>query len=664
MKKVFLTLAVSLMALASTAQLQLHQLQPLTPSADSPFKTGQLFSETGKAIKASAPLKAEGETTEMDYAPSGNRYDITGLQNQKAGMKMAQALQITNSATQKFGGNNIYKFYFFTGYNVTASQNSYVNTIKEATVFLTYDLKNFDPFYTQTVELSSNGLEFTEVILDTPYLIEAGKPVYIGYYYTLSAEDDGTLVYDYINHGNDVSGGWYGAMPAPTETNPNPTWTFNNASQQLGFFCIGVGIKGTKMPQNEMSASALDIPVSTYQNTEFEVSLDVENTAANTITSFEVEVQIGEQAAKKYTFNEETTGGALSIPYGYGGTITLSELSYDTASKDAVPVTVTVTKVNGEDNNSTAKKEIGSILILPEGKGFPRNIVIEEFTGTWCPNCPQGIVTMEKLRETYTDGSVIPIAIHNNDAMVAQTYSTIENKYATVFPSAVLNRTQYATIYPPTTCIEEIEALKACPTTAQVTATANFTDDLKNIVFKTKTTFTFDETEANNNYSLAFGVIEDNVGPYEQLSNFTPSGYGKLDGWNYNTSKVKMYFNDVARQYNAASKSSGAIPENVEAGKEYEYEYTMAFRATTQIQDHANLYAVVYLLNRKTGSVINAYMLKASEIGGVNEVVADSEFNENAPVEYFNLQGMRIAQPESGLYIVRQGNNAKVVRAN
>lgn len=664
MKKVFLTLAVSLMALASTAQLQLHQLQPLTPSADSPFKAGQLLPETGNAKKASAPLKAEGETMEMDYTPAYSPYEITGLQNQEAGMKMAQALQITNSATQTFGGNNIYKFYFYTGYNGTASKTSYVNTIEEATVFLTYDLKNFDPFYTQTVKLSSKGAEFTEVILDTPYLIETGKPVYIGYYYTLSAKDDDTLVYDYRDHGNDVSGGWYGAMPVPTENNPNPKWTFNNAAQQLGFFCMGVGIKGTKLPQNEMSASNLYVPVSTYQNTDFEVALEVENTAANTITSFDVEVQIGEQAAKKYTINKETTGQDISIPYGYGGTISLGELSYDIASKDAVPVTVTVTKVNGEDNNSTENTGSGNIVILPEGKGFPRNIVIEEFTGTWCPNCPQGIVTMEKLREKYTDGSVIPIAIHYNDEMVASTYSSIHNKYATVYPSAVLNRMQYATIYTPTTCIAEIEALKACPAAAQVTATANFTDDLKSIVFKTKTTYTFDDSEANNNYSLAFGVIEDNVGPYVQMSNFTPSQLGKLDGWKYNTSQVKMNFNDVARQYNAATKASGAIPEEVEAGIEYEYEFTMAFRATTQIQDNANLSAVVYLLNRKTGAVINAYQLKASEIGGVNDVVADSEFDENAPVEYFNLQGMRIAQPESGLYIVRQGNNAKVVRTN
>ncbi len=38
---------------------------------------------------------------------------------------------------------------------------------------------------------------------------------------------------------------------------------------------------------------------------------------------------------------------------------------------------------------------------------------------------------------------------------------------------------------------------------------------------------------------------------------------------------------------------------------------------------------------------------------GVDNVAVD---NANAPVEYFNLQGIRVAQPENGIFIVKQGN--------
>ena len=38
------------------------------------------------------------------------------------------------------------------------------------------------------------------------------------------------------------------------------------------------------------------------------------------------------------------------------------------------------------------------------------------------------------------------------------------------------------------------------------------------------------------------------------------------------------------------------------------------------------------------------------------------DFDENAPVEYFNLQGVRVENPANGLYIQRQGNKvAKVI---
>lgn len=45
---------------------------------------------------------------------------------------------------------------------------------------------------------------------------------------------------------------------------------------------------------------------------------------------------------------------------------------------------------------------------------------------------------------------------------------------------------------------------------------------------------------------------------------------------------------------------------------------------------------------------------------GVNEVAADG--NDDAPVEYFNLQGMRVNNPSNGIFIRRQGNKATKVR--
>ncbi|MGM9848106.1 MAG: chitobiase/beta-hexosaminidase C-terminal domain-containing protein [Muribaculaceae bacterium] len=61
-----------------------------------------------------------------------------------------------------------------------------------------------------------------------------------------------------------------------------------------------------------------------------------------------------------------------------------------------------------------------------------------------------------------------------------------------------------------------------------------------------------------------------------------------------------------------------------------------------------------------TGTVvIETITVEASgKLSGVENVtIAD----ENAPVEYFNLQGVRVANPENGLYIRRQGNTVSKV---
>lgn len=45
------------------------------------------------------------------------------------------------------------------------------------------------------------------------------------------------------------------------------------------------------------------------------------------------------------------------------------------------------------------------------------------------------------------------------------------------------------------------------------------------------------------------------------------------------------------------------------------------------------------------------------EEAGIEGVIVD----ENAPAEYFNLQGVRVANPANGLFIVRKGNNVSKV---
>lgn len=42
-----------------------------------------------------------------------------------------------------------------------------------------------------------------------------------------------------------------------------------------------------------------------------------------------------------------------------------------------------------------------------------RAVLIEDFTGQWCPNCPNAATEIESLMETYGSDVVIPVAIHS-----------------------------------------------------------------------------------------------------------------------------------------------------------------------------------------------------------------------------------------------------------
>lgn len=80
--------------------------------------------------------------------------------------------------------------------------------------------------------------------------------------------------------------------------------------------------------------------------------------------------------------------------------------------------------------------------------------------------------------------------------------------------------------------------------------------------------------------------------------------------------------------------------------------YTFTFSSKDQYDD-LKLDSKYKFSVTNGGETLNFYVTYSRQPNSVNAV----EFDENAPKEYFNLQGVRIAEPEAGnLYIVKQGN--------
>lgn len=595
-----------------------------------------------------APSRAEGETLSLDYSPAGQPYNAIAFENQKAGLKVALAFQLTTATANKFAGNDISSVLFYTPIN----RSTRVNDVANATVFIAADATGQPGtrLVEKTVELPTTGLTFFQADLDTPYPIEAGKKVFVGVEFTLASPDDVWLVYDYIDHGSDDCGGWVG--------NSNSTsWAWQNIAQNFGFVCVGATITGTNLPTNQVAVNGVYTNPAEEQNKQFDFEFEIENEAADVVKNIELKYTIGslEPVVETMTLPD----GGLGYNASLSGTI--SQLTYPTPSLDGIDITVEVTKVNGQPNKSSYAKASAKLTIIPEGKGYRRNAVIEEFTSTKCGYCPQGIVTMEYIRENYPDGGLIPVAVHGNnmgtDPMTAQSFSQVENNFANGYPSAVMNRQYRVFPYPASSVINLYNALSEVPALASVEATANIDPENENrLVFHTTTQFSFDYTDAADRYTLAFAITEDNVGPYLQHNYFAGEDVD-MHGWQNMDEDASTIYNDVARQYATNRGITGSIPATVVAGEKYDFEYKM--NMVSAIKDTDNIHGVVYIINKATGVVENVTSVK--KVGGTSGIEEIDAAANNAPVEYYNLQGVRVANPANGLYIRRQGSTATKV---
>lgn len=113
-----------------------------------------------------------------------------------------------------------------------------------------------------------------------------------------------------------------------------------------------------------------------------------------------------------------------------------------------------------------------------------RNVLLEEYTGQNCPNCPTAHETAAKLKEQYGE-ALITVSIHAGPFAFAEgsksfpTFMTPEgNTYAeawgiTTYPAGVINRTSGEASYPEWATIIRDEIQKDAELDIELTASLN-----------------------------------------------------------------------------------------------------------------------------------------------------------------------------------------------
>ena len=229
---------------------------------------------------------------------------------------------------------------------------------------------------------------------------------------------------------------------------------------------------------------------------------------------------------------------------------------------------------------------------------FPRKIVMEEATGTWCGYCPYGMAAIEFMNKQYPD-NFIAIAIHDDEMTPTDSYSPFLSQ-VTAFPSSRINRSYW--LYPQPFNLDGTKDLGV----AMIKANAEFTPG-NQVEVSTETVFGFSDNSTE--YRIAYVVVEDNVGPYQQsnyLSN--PSAADNpndlMNWWVHQGPYVETTYNDVARAIYDYDGVVGQLPRTVTEGETYQCKYTLTL--PENVKNAENVKIVTLLINTSTGEIINA----------------------------------------------------------
>lgn len=328
---------------------------------------------------------------------------------------------------------------------------------------------------------------------------------------------------------------------------------------------------------------------------------------------------------------------------------------------------------DGKDKNGNDYKNTDAYQGVIYNLAFEttKRVVLEELTGVTCPNCPQGIITIEACRNTYKD-RFIPISIHAYDG---DPYGAAFADYAQFIglnaaPTARINRIAgnesnkgiYNAMWGEGNKVyydkpeqelwynivgQELNKHSLC----DVDVTAHYTDGSSKVSVKTDVKYALDTEQQ---VAVMQVVLEDGI-IYFQYNNFANSDAEGLGEWGlggiYGTyTAAPVIHDDVVRGIVADTYagSAGLLPQQFEADKVYTIENT--FDAFRSVEKKENAYLVVMLINRQSGEIINAAKTKILDEGdGIESVTINAD--NNAPV--YTPSGVMVNKSDlpAGLYI-------------
>lgn len=491
----------------------------------------------------------------------------------------------------------------YKGFTVSAVKYGLAAQASNVEVFITKDL-NADPIVTKKAAVSNLYKGWNEVALTTPYEID-GEGFYIGYSYSGENVSMGvTSTFSKNACWADLGDGW-----------KNYTTEMGETAKALA---IQARITGNNLPLDLMLyTEQKNIAVQKGEPCKFDFS--VKNLSAVLVRNLQVGYSIdgGEETVCDF---KTTMGSNIDKSF------TIEHDGFDVVGNHTLKLRVV--SINGKDDAYAPNSEL--VLGLNVKNSLPiQRIIVEEGTGTWCPNCPRGIVAVHKASEAFPD-RFIGIAVHRQDAMETNSYAELQFDG---YPSSYINRNLKSSIDP------SFDAFKTAVNNVServpvmgVEANAEYTDATKSKISVEALT-TFVSEHKGIDYRLSFVLLEDGVKGYTQANNYA-GGSVEMGGFEKLPNPATIDMDHVARMNYSYNGIEGSIPADVEADQTTTYKTTLDVPSTIQNPDNCDL--VVLVLDANTGKIENGVKVA---LGKHTTAIYDAE---QLLIPDFSFQGDRL----------------------
>ena len=99
---------------------------------------------------------------------------------------------------------------------------------------------------------------------------------------------------------------------------------------------------------------------------------------------------------------------------------------------------------------------------------------------------------------------------------------------------------------------------------------------------------------------------------------------------------------------------NGSVNPTIVADEEQEYSYSASISGKSLIQDKTKLKAVVLLIDRATGMIVNAAQSAIADFGTAVSTVQGAE--KNAQRDVYDLSGRKLSVSQKGINIIRMND--------